>query len=769
MKQLILISFLLMCKLAFSQNIEVFDKILAIPIENVNIKSKQKGVITNSKGVCAINKFKENDTLIISHIAYHQIQIIKSSISSKIFLEPRIKILPTVNFELDKKALLDQNDPICETEAGNTKIASKTTAEKLEGNSGVTIQESQSGGGSPNFRGMEANRLLLVVDGIPLNNAIYRSGHLQSSASINPYFLGSIYLVSGPASVAYGNGAMGGALLFNTYTNTSLNENKFYFNQQFESATNGVLLNFLSQYHHKKLAFTSGFSVKSLENLKMGENRNHGYLQWGKEGIATNGNEQLFTTYQQADFMHKTFYNINKNSSILLNTQFATSSNINRFDKLNDIKDGIAKYSDWYYGPQSRFLQSLKHSNFKETILFQKMNTTLSFQDVSESRHKSKKSENQLSNRYENVKIYDISFDFSKSIKSLNISYGLGNRYQKVNSKADKTSNNIISHNSTRYPDGGSSVNDFFSYTQAKIPLHKKLKLVIGARYNQNNLTAIFNDSTTFNFPYKQLQNNNSSLVKSASLEYSLNTNTLFKTSYYGGFRNPNIDDIGKVFSKNGNYVVIPNEKLEAEYSDNYEMTIKYFKGKIKTNLSLFYTNINNAIRREFSTLNSKDSMLYDGEMMKIQMNKNIESANIYGININAIYEYNKSLNLNANFNYLKGNTMENQPLSHIPPTNGKLSINYTIKKQEFEFYAKYNAAKKSNEYDDGGVDNLEEATINGTPMWYTLNLQYSNKLDNDIIISCGVQNIADIHYKTFSSGISASGRNFILGLQTNF
>jgi hypothetical protein len=68
-----------MCKLAFSQNIEVFDKILAIPIENVNVKSNQKGVITNSKGVCAINKFKENDTLIISHIAYHQIQIIKST------------------------------------------------------------------------------------------------------------------------------------------------------------------------------------------------------------------------------------------------------------------------------------------------------------------------------------------------------------------------------------------------------------------------------------------------------------------------------------------------------------------------------------------------------------------------------------------------------------------------------------------------------------------------------------------------------------------
>ena len=125
----------------------------------------------------------------------------------------------------------------------------------------------------------------------------------------------------------------------------------------------------------------------------MGKNRIHGYLLWGNGEIETNRNEQLFTAYQQADFMHKTFYNTTKNSSILLSTQYATSSNINRFDKLNDIKDGVAKYSDWYYGPQRRFLQSIKHSNFKETIFFKKMNTTLAFQDVNESRHKSKKSE----------------------------------------------------------------------------------------------------------------------------------------------------------------------------------------------------------------------------------------------------------------------------------------------------------------------------------------------------------------------------------------
>ena len=59
--------------------------------------------------------------------------------------------------------------------------------ELLKQSIGIHVQESQSGGGSPNFRGMEANRLLVILDGIALNNAIYRSGHVQSSNIINSF------------------------------------------------------------------------------------------------------------------------------------------------------------------------------------------------------------------------------------------------------------------------------------------------------------------------------------------------------------------------------------------------------------------------------------------------------------------------------------------------------------------------------------------------------------------------------------------------------
>ena len=147
--------------------------------------------------------------------------------------------------------------------------------------SSVIVQESQAGGGSPNYRGMEANRLLIVVDGIMLNNTIYRSGHVQSSSTINPFFVKSIDLQSGPSSVAYGSGAMGGALIFNTLD--PLDTNQLIVRQIFESSSRAVSTNILGRYYRKKISQISGVSIKSADNLRMGSNRLHGYDSWGNE------------------------------------------------------------------------------------------------------------------------------------------------------------------------------------------------------------------------------------------------------------------------------------------------------------------------------------------------------------------------------------------------------------------------------------------------------------------------------------------------------
>ena len=766
MKKLLFFLFFTNSISSFSQEILLLDSLLKIPIENVNLICKEVGVSTGEKGLIDISIFKETDTIKISHLSYHTKQIIKSKLKGKIFLQPKIKILETVAFIEDKTPVIGW-DIIFGTKTANRNIVNKSTAELLSTNSGITVQESQSGGGSPNFRGMEANRLLLVTDGIPLNNAIYRGGHLHSAATINPFFIRTVSLLSGPASVAYGNGAMGGALLFHTKSNIQ-KENSLLIHQQYESATNAVMFNFLSNYSIKKLAFTSGVSIKSVGNLKMGNNRLHSYDNWGKESFVLNENEQLYTAYQQADFMHKTLFQINDKNSLLFNSQYSTSSDVFRFDRMNDENtEENQKYDKWYYGPQNRFLQSISWSNKKAKTIYDSFKSTLGYQDVYESRHHKKTGENLLSNRYENVNIYDVVLDFNKEILDAAIAYGIGVRHQNINSTANLSdSKNATFYNPTRYPDGGSSVNNCFAYSQLNIPISKKVQILLGGRFNQNNLIANFKNPI---FNFSKIKNTNKSFIKSALLSYKISRSTTIKTSYYSGFRNPNIDDIGKVFSKNDKDVVVPNDKLEPEYADNLELAINYQNQKLQLQIQLYNTKLSNAISREYSSLNGTDSMLYDGEMMRIQMNKNIESAIINGISFFGKYSPSRIFNIRANCNYLKGTCSSNKPLAHIPPLNAKLTFSYIFKKQEFDFYTKYNAWKKEEDYDIAGVDNLEEATVDGSPMWYTLNLHYSYKIDGPLNFGFGIENIMDIHYKTFASGLSASGRNLIVSLSSSF
>ena len=209
MKNSILIWCIIICYSAKSQNIILVD-INNQPVSEVNLTCKEQGVISNSQGVADISIFENNDKIVIQHIGYVSQKILKYKIPDTIYLEQNKYMLNEITFEDIKKPLISnlyQKNTIRRVEIERLRVSS--TAELLKQGLGITIQESQSGGGSPNFRGMEANRLLVVIDGIPINNAIYRSGHIQSSSIVNPFFIDKISLVTGPAATVYGDGAMG--------------------------------------------------------------------------------------------------------------------------------------------------------------------------------------------------------------------------------------------------------------------------------------------------------------------------------------------------------------------------------------------------------------------------------------------------------------------------------------------------------------------------------------------------------------------------------
>ena len=765
MKKIFLVFILIYTKLIFGQKIIIRDSVSKSPIENVSLSFKQLGVTSDKNGVVDITMFENDDTIDISHISYKTKSILKKEIKNIIYLSKKTFILPVIVLnEINKISISDKYPLFTIRPSGFVSRIESSTANLLSSQSSIVVQESQSGGGSPNYRGMEANRLLLVIDEVPLNNAIYRSGHLQNSASINPFFVESISLVTGPGSTAYGDGAMGGALVFNTLN--PLNKTAFCLHQQFESSSNTIVTNFKANYFFNKTSHISAFSFKSSGNLRMGENRYHGYRNWGNERVSREQNEQLYTNYAQADFMHKSKYQINNKNSILFNTQYSTSTKIYRFDKMNDMTGDLPKYENWYYGPQIRFLQNINYNYRNKTYLYDNIRGLIAFQNIKESRHTQKSSESLLNNRNENVKIYDYNIDFNKRIKKIQLAYGLGRRSQKIISSASLSDNKSSFYNTTRYPEGGSSVLDLFAYSQINIPFVKKLNLIIGGRWNHSKITAEFNNPT---FIFDDLANTTTSFVKSGLITFKPNPKTMINAAYYGGFRSPNLDDLGKVFSKDDKNVVVPNSNLRPEYADNIELGYHYSSSVLNISLQIFNIQISNAISREYGSINGVDSMMYDSVMMRVQMNKNIQSAIINGISFKSELNANNNLKIGIGCNQIVGKTNENKPLAHIPPFNAKLTVEYSINKNLFLVYSDYNGWKLADSYDELGVDNLDEATIDGNPSWYTINLAYSNNISNDIKTTFSVKNILDAHYKTFGSGLSASGRNFIFSLEAFF
>ena len=338
-----LICLLLFCKTGYSQKIILIDNTNNIPISDVTVFGKQsfKSIISNNKGIVDLEQFDKRDTLLIGHVSYNSIELINNSITNNtiIFLEPNTQALSEVILSVARSK--ESKEKISKQVSLITKKDLKldlpqTAADLLNYASGVRVQKSQGGGGSPVIRGFEANRVLLVIDGVRMNNAIYRSGHLQNSITINPNSLERTEVIYGPSSVGYGSDALGGVVHYYTKTPKINNSNKWLSRgvSSYNSRLNNIVQNLDFEHSTNKWASYTNFSFSKFGDIVMGNNRKHGFDDWGldnhyldskllnsSEINNDNPNTQLNTAYSQFDFMQKFNILLSESSNMIVNFQ----------------------------------------------------------------------------------------------------------------------------------------------------------------------------------------------------------------------------------------------------------------------------------------------------------------------------------------------------------------------------------------------------------------------------------------------------------------
>ena len=796
-----------------AQKIKVLEFGTNFPIENVAIfnDDNSKLIYSNKKGIADISKFNEKDVVSFNHLSFIEYDILKRDLVAlkfTIYLHKKSQELNEIILSASKgkekrRRIAEQIDVIGKESI--VKMASQTSADLLANLPGIRVQKSQFGGGSPVLRGMEANKVLLVIDGIRMNNAIYRTGHLQNSITVSPNILDRVEVIFGPTSVIYGSDALGGVIHYYTKTPKISSKNKINTSiyNRFSSINNEFTTSGNIELRFKKWASFTNISYSKFGDLKMGKSRNHGYENWGKvfnysnnsntyynpnPVINTNPNIQKNTGYNQTDILQKLVIPLTKKDNLIFNFQYATSSNINRFDKLNEYKDGTLKYAEWHYGPQNRLLFSSQLKMNPQKKWLQKGNITAAYQNIKESRIQRKFSSLNRSYRKENVDVFSLNGDFFVPLtKESNriLSYGFAFAYNKVNSNAyGKTlnvlGNKIIGFNDnftvqSRYPDGGSSYTNAAFYVNYRQDISEKSTLNTGIRYSANFLKAKWLDDTFITLPKSQINLNNSALTATIGYAYKPSKNWQINSVISSGFRSPNLDDIGKIREKNGN-VTVPNISLKPEYAYNFEINgLKYFNNrKFNMGLSMYYTLLNNYITRDYFEVNNSSTIIYDGDEGNVVANVNKGNAYILGGTYSFTGKINKYLISKASLTYTKGKAYDtHKPLSSIPPLFGSFEIGYQKNKFEASINWKFNATKKLKDYNlIEGIDNIEQTPFNyntntfeGNPSWSILNLNTNYRFNNNITGFFKIDNIFDIHYKEFASSISNYGRNFTFSI----
>lgn len=811
---IIFISFLLSPIQA--QVIKVFNSTTKLPVSDVYIVNEERTIaaFSTKNGSIDLSEFPETSKLVVQHPSYEKVQIsLEDLISTTSFpLQEKLvafdELVVSANkWEQDVRKV--PNDIIA-ISAETSSFQNPQTAADLLSNSGqVFVQKSQLGGGSPKLRGFSANAVLLVVDGVRLNNAIFRSGNLQNVINIDPNTLERTEVIFGPGSVMYGSDALGGVMDFHTKSpnwaadeETHISANAML---RYGTAANERTGHFDITLTQDDIVFFGSFSRTHFGDLRAGSNRSDGYEGFferthyvrrieGEDQLIENENSniQRFSGYHLTSLLQKVKWRTSDNTQLTYGFYYSTTNDIPRYDRLTiplTVGTDSLEYAEWYYGPQTWQMHNISFSDFQETNWYDQMRVTVSYQRYDESRHDRRFGDDRLRNRKEQVDVITFNHDFDKSMKNGTLFYGVDAFWNDVESKAQRQNlvTGEITPTSTRYPSEGSIYWSGAIYGNYQWDLSPEWVLSTGARYNLVRLTGrttnedlalLLEENNDAGFVtsneatadlFEQANVTNQAITGSIGVTFNPTKKTKLSGLVSSGFRSPNVDDVGKLFELDDETIVVPNPDLKPEYSYNQEIGLEqYVNDLISFSLVGYHSFLTNAIVRGASTVAGNDELLFDGQSLAIRSQVNANGARLYGGSASLKMALSSHWSFSSTINMNEGKETEtDEPLRHATPIFGRSSVKYKKGGFRSEFFIDYNGARNRSSIPSSEIDDKPHLyTDTGSPGWATFNLRLGYAPSKSITVESGLENILDQHYRPYSSGISAPGRNFYFSLK---
>ncbi|MGG5487680.1 TonB-dependent receptor [Gaetbulibacter sp. PBL-D1] len=793
--------FVLICFTSFlqAQQIQVLEKGTNLPISGVTIynSEKSKSVITDIDGYTTLSQFDDNETIFFQNLLYQKLKTTKAEIASNnfiVYLTQNVEGLNEVvvsasKFEQSKR---DIPQKVISFDAEKIQFSNpQTSADLLENTGNIYVQKSQLGGGSPMIRGFSTNRLLITVDGVRMNNAIFRGGNLQNVISIDPFSIQNTEVNLGAGSVVYGSDAIGGVMSFYTKKPQLSYSDSLFFKAnavvRYATANSEKTGHLDLNFGLKKWAFLTSVSYTNFDDLRMGAHGPDEYIRPeyvetinGEDVIVANDEPlvQKPTGYDQINLLQKIKYQPEDNQSFDLGLYYTETSEYSRYDRLIRYRGDDLRSAEWNYGPQRWFMANLQYTKLSSNSSFyDKIQTNVAFQDFQESRIDRDFQSVERNTTEESVNAISFNLDLEKQLGSkTELFYGVEYVYNKINSEGNtyNIETNETANAVSRYPDG-SDWQSMAAYTSLKYKPNPKFVFQTGVRYNHIISNADFTENNQFlNLPFNESKINAGAFTGTAGISWIPNETIQWKLNASSAFRAPNMDDIGKVFDSEPGSVVVPNNNLKPEYAYGGELGLNLnFDQTFIIDLSTYYTYLDNALVRRDFNINGETEIEYNGELSNVQAIQNASKAWIYGFEAGAQLNFSEKFKLTTQYNIIGGTEEDNGievPVRHAAPNFGNTHLVWQNDKLQLDAFAVYNNELSFNQLapSEAEKDYIYALDANGnpySPSWYTLNLRTKYKITDAATLIASLENITDQRYKTYSSGIASAGRNLILSL----
>ncbi|MBK8101175.1 MAG: TonB-dependent receptor [Planctomycetes bacterium] len=643
----------------------------------------------------------------------------------------------------------------------------RTMPQVLREQTSVLVQETSPGQGSPFIRGFTGFSNLLLIDGVRLNNSVFRSGPNQYWNTIDPLSLDRIELLKGPASALYGSDAIGGTV-------QAITRSPYVWKERGAAAGGSTYVRYatgedavwgrgeisVGQTHEDgtRTGFLIGGDAKSFGDL---------------EGGRATGT-QYETGYDETAFDVKVEHMLGKDARLVFLHQQVQQNNVPRSHAtiFGEAYAGSAVGTDLRRDlDQNRRLTYLQYHR-------ERLDGAVSGVHLNLSWHEQEESEDRIpANGRQTFQGFDVGTlgawlqAESDAGSAGRLTYGIEYYRDDVYSFFRRATN-AQAADPIQGPVANDATYDLLGiYVQDVIALGERAELTIGGRYTYAAADADSvrdpNTSTKIG-----LDDSWDQFTGNARLRYDLDPSHW--NVYAGvsqGFRAPNLSDLSSFDTARSGEAEVPAPGLDPEHYVSYEIGTKVRGESVQGQAAWYYTDIDDQILRfPTGTTNANNQPIVtkdnvgDGYIQGIELEGSIrviEATSVFGA---CTWQYGRVSNFNAG-----GTARTEEFVSRLMPVTTMVGLRW--ESAAGDLFAETFVVRAEDADKTAAGDNRDTQRIppGGTPGYTLWNVRAGWQVSDTATVDVALDNLTDVDYRVHGSGSNGIGRSLIVGMSVRF